>query len=103
MLSMADNTTLYEQYIVKPCDILKVGHHGSAASTSDAFLDQADPAIAIVSCRANARLPSADTLERLTEHGAKILRTDETGEITLSAVNGTYRITTYRTGENDEP
>ncbi len=103
MLSMADNTTLYEQYIVKPCDILKVGHHGSAASTSDAFLDQADPAIAIVSCRSNARLPSADTLERLTEHGAKILRTDETGEITLSAVNGTYRITTYRTGENDEP
>ena len=27
ILSMADDTSLYERYIAQPCDILKVGHH----------------------------------------------------------------------------
>jgi competence protein ComEC len=99
ILSMGDNSSLYENYIATPCDVLKVGHHGSAASTSDAFLSAVNPGLAIVTCRADAALPSQKTLERLSDHGARVLRTDETGEIILSAVNGGYRLTTYHTGD----
>ncbi len=99
ILSMGDNSSLYEKYIATPCDVLKVGHHGSAAASSDAFLAAVNPGIAIVTCRADAALPSQKTLARLANHCAKVLRTDETGEIILSAVGDGYRLTTYHTGD----
>jgi len=61
--------------------VLKVGHHGSAASTSTAFLAQVAPQVAVISVGAENRFghPSPEVLRRLA--GVQVLRTDEHGRI----------------------
>ena len=67
------------------CDILKLGHHGSRTSTSEAFLTAAAPQYAVISCgKANSfGHPHSETLLRLQNAGIPVLRTDEIGEITF--------------------
>jgi competence protein ComEC len=98
ILSMGDVSGLYERYAAATCDVLKVGHHGSDTGTGDEFLSAVRPAFAIVTCRDGAALPGAETMARLRAHGATALRTDETGEIIIEAMQKGYRVTTYKTG-----
>ncbi len=67
-------------------DVLKAGHHGSAASTSAEFLAAVRPRIVLVSAgEANTYgFPSPALLARCGEAGAKVLRTDLDGGIELS-------------------
>jgi competence protein ComEC len=69
-----------------PVDLLKVAHHGSRTATSTALLDATAPAVAIVSVGAKNRYghPSSDTLERISAHGARVLRTDREGTVDAS-------------------
>lgn len=64
-------------------DVLKVGHHGSATSSSDAFLAAVNPAVAVISVGAGNKYghPSADVLRALSQVGAEVLRTDQAGTI----------------------
>ena len=66
-------------------DILKVGHHGSAYSSTPAFLAAVHPRIAIISCGLHNVFghPSPKTLEALQAVGATIYRTDIDGGISL--------------------
>lgn len=63
--------------------VLKAGHHGSKGSSSEAFLDQLQPSLALVSAGENNRYkhPNDETLERLKERHIKVLRTDQNGAI----------------------
>ncbi len=65
--------------------ILKVGHHGSRTSTSEALLKKSSPSIALVSCGKNNRYrhPSIETVGRLNGIHAHIFRTDQDGQIRL--------------------
>ena len=65
--------------------ILKVGHHGSRTSTSEALLKKAYPSIALVSCGKNNRYrhPSIETIGRLNGIHSHIFRTDQDGQIRL--------------------
>ena len=65
--------------------ILKVGHHGSRTSTSEALLQKASPSVALVSCGKNNRYrhPSIETVGRLNGIHAHIFRTDQDGQIRL--------------------
>jgi competence protein ComEC len=67
-------------------DILKVGHHGSATSTGESFLDAVRPRIAVVSVGAGNRYghPSAAVMESLAARGVAVLRTDEDGTTIVS-------------------
>lgn len=67
-------------------DVLKVGHHGSRFSTSPQFLAAVAPEVAIVSVRADPRrrLPDEGVLERLARSGARVLRTDRSGAVTVA-------------------
>jgi len=62
-------------------DVLKVGHHGSAASTSTAFLARVAPQVAVISVGAENRFghPSPEVLARLAS--VQVLRTDQHGRI----------------------
>ena len=67
------------------CDILKVGHHGAKTGTTQAFLNEVRPKLAIISVGINNRYghPSAAVIEKLERNGAAVLRTDELGCVTL--------------------
>lgn len=64
-------------------DVLKVAHHGSKSSTSEAFLNRTKPKDAIISSGRNNRYghPTQETLDRLRLHDIRVLRTDEMGNI----------------------
>jgi competence protein ComEC len=66
-------------------EILKVPHHGSRTSSSAPFLDAVQPRYAIFSLGQGNRyrLPHADVVARYRTRQCPILRTDETGAITL--------------------
>jgi competence protein ComEC len=66
--------------------ILKVGHHGSRSSTSQAFLDAVRPDVALISAgRGNLYgHPSPAVLARLRAAGVETFRTDRDGQIDLT-------------------
>jgi competence protein ComEC len=68
-----------------PLRVLKVAHHGSRSSTSEAFLSAYRPAVAVVSAgRGNLfGHPSREVLGRLAAIRAAIFRTDRDGAVTL--------------------
>lgn len=62
--------------------VLKVAHHGSKYSTSEAWLDLVQPKEAIISVGENRYgHPAPEVLERLAKRGIVTLRTDEQGDI----------------------
>lgn len=65
------------------CDVLKVGHHGSDTSSSEAFLAAANPALAIIQCGTDNEYghPKQLILDRLTNANIEVLRTDLEGTI----------------------
>jgi competence protein ComEC len=67
-------------------DILKVGHHGSAYSSTPEFLAAVRPRIAIISCGKHNVFghPSPSTLHALQASGASIYRTDQDGGISIA-------------------
>lgn len=64
-------------------DLLKAGHHGSATSTSNAWLKEVQPIVVVVSCGVRNRYghPAPATLERIRAAGAKVVRTDRDGHL----------------------
>ena len=68
-------------------DVLKVGHHGSETSSSDEFIQNVSPDIAIISCGENNSYghPDEITLETLKEYDVEIYRTDESGTVIVTA------------------
>lgn len=73
-------------------DVLKVGHHGSRTSTSDALLQAVSPRLAVISAGRANRFghPHAEVLARLAAR-TKVLRTDQVGGIELLS-NGTQLV-----------
>ncbi|MEZ4240676.1 MAG: MBL fold metallo-hydrolase [Myxococcota bacterium] len=81
-----------------PVPVLRVGHHGSATSTSAVLLDAVRPAVAVVSVGRNRYgHPAPEVLARLQQRGIRVLRTDERGTIELTEAHpGALRIRTAR-------
>ena len=99
-LFMGDASENMEKEIEWPeVDVLKVGHHGSSTSSSEDFLSQTKPKVAIISCGANNTYghPNEDALKRLENIGAEIYRTDKDGTILLTSNGSTYNIQTIKT------
>ncbi len=71
------------------CDFLKMPHHGSAYQ-SPAFLAATDPSVVFVSVGAvnPYGLPNVPTLAGMVARGARVLRTDQAGDLAALAVGG---------------
>ena len=84
-LEEAGEKKLLENYPQLQVDVLKVGHHGSKGSSSDVFLDQVHPQLALISVGKKNRYqhPHKELLDRLEERSISYLRTDERGAIRL--------------------
>ena len=86
---MGDAPSWVEKKIIRdyesiPCDILKVGHHGSDTSSCEEFINYMHPKTAIVSCGKNNKFghPSKSVVATLNRHNIEIRRTDIEGTIT---------------------
>ncbi len=67
-------------------DVLKVGHHGSKYSSTDAFINAVHPKRAYIEVgQNNYGHPAPSTLNRLTAIGAKVFRTDMDGTQAVSS------------------
>lgn len=91
LLQMSDVSGGYELRAARPAQVLKVAHHGSAASTGARFLQQVQPSVALMS----ARKPSDKTMQRLSEAGVPVYDTDSRGAITLTVEDGVAYIRGY--------
>ena len=76
--------------------VLKVAHHGSRTSTSRDLVEAWRPHLALISAgRGNTfGHPAREVVERLEQAGARVLRTDRDGQITLETDG---RSATWRT------
>lgn len=65
------------------CDVIKWGHHGSASSVSEEFLDLASPQYAVILCGLNNDYghPHGDTINKCEKRGITLFRTDIDGTI----------------------
>lgn len=73
---------IMEEYKSIPCDILKVGHHGSDTSSSDSFIKYLSPKEAIISVGKNSYgHPTKSVISILKKNNVLIKRTDELGTI----------------------
>ncbi len=81
-------------------DILKVAHHGSSTSTTELFLREARPRVALISVGKDNgyRHPSPAVVDRLERSGAVVYRTDELGTVVVSTDGRRVRVRT-RDGE----
>ncbi len=85
---------IIEKYKLKT-HFLKVGHHGSDTSSSEAFIREVKPLYSIISVGKNNRYghPKEEVLKTLEE--TKILRTDEVGTIQVKFYNNSFKIKTW--------
>jgi len=67
-------------------DFLKVGHHGSKTSSTEAFLNAVQPAVAFISCGVNNPFhhPFPATVERFLKRKTTLYRTDLDGTIAIT-------------------
>ncbi len=85
-------------------DVLKVGHHGSSDSTSEAFLAAADPKYAVISVgRQNSYgHPSAATLELLRKTCSSVYRTDLQGDILITSDGSRLSVSPGKSASDEE-
>lgn len=70
---------------IESVTVLQVAHHGSKFASSEDFLEQVSPRIALISCSAQNPYghPHEEVLERLKEAGSTVLATSEYGAMEI--------------------
>lgn len=84
-------------------DVLKVAHHGSAHSSTSAFLGYVKPEVAVISCGASNRYghPAPEAIHRLSAAGAEIFVTAKLGDIVVHTDGTNYSVDTITFGAQE--
>lgn len=71
--------------VLTDVDFLKVGHHGSGYSSTQAFLDKIKPEVSVISCSESNTYghPSPETIKRLEKSGSRVEYTMKSGAVTV--------------------
>lgn len=103
MIMTGDAETEIEEKILESgvdidAEILKLGHHGSDTSSSDAFLDAVSPEYGLISSKVGNKYehPIKSTMEKLKARNVEVYRTDECGSVVMT-------VTTDSVSFNCEP
>jgi len=100
-LFTGDITAVVEEKLIQnnlqfDADVLKISHHGSKYSTSDYFLENFLPEIAVIEVGENSYgHPTKEVLDRLEKFAIKVLRTDQNGDIKIITNGKNYAISTF--------
>lgn len=97
LLQAADLDGTYEMYAAAPSDLLKVAHHGSVSSTSEAFLKAVAPKVLLLSTGNQARLESME--KRAGD--IPLYSTRIHGAITVRFEDHAFTVTPYLSPEED--
>ncbi|NNE10377.1 MAG: MBL fold metallo-hydrolase, partial [Gemmatimonadetes bacterium] len=94
--SSAREADLAERGLADRIPVLIASHHGARSSTPWSLLERARPQVAVISCGRNNRYghPHSETVRRLEGIGARIVRTDRHGGVTIRTDGRTMRIET---------
>ncbi len=86
------------------CDVLKVGHHGSNSSTSEALLKAANPKYAVISVGSENSYghPTQETIDKLTKANVEIYRTDLQGDIVISSDGKELTVSTEKNASSKD-
>ena len=98
LLQTGDLDGRYEMYAAAPADLLKVAHHGSFSSTSEAFLAAVDPSAALLSCDRTER--HRQVAERLG--AVPLYSTAAHGMLTVRFGDHAFTVETFLTPEATE-
>lgn len=97
-----------EQYLLQqepfePVNVLKVAHHGAATATTQEFIEELKPELAIISVgKNNFGHPSPSTMERLFDGGVRIMRTDKDGQVRVESDGRVLRVSTFAGNRGNE-
>lgn len=91
---------ILESGVSLSADVLKIGHHGSSTSSSEAFVKAVDPKWGIISCGEGNSYghPHKETLDLAEKLGIELLRTDLLGTIVMTSDGETVN---YGDNESD--
>lgn len=80
-----------------PLRVIKVAHHGSRTSSSEAFVNALRPQVAVISVGRANRFghPAAEVLARYRAVGAEIFRTDREGAVTVDTDGESLMVSTF--------
>ena len=92
--SITAEREVIDKYNLSNIDVLKVGHHGSNASTSKEFVNIVNPKYSIISVGKNNKYghPNKEVLDTLKD--SKIYRTDQDGSIMFKISNNRLKVET---------
>lgn len=80
------------------CDIVKVAHHGSRTSSSQAFIKAAKPKFAVISVGKNNSFghPTPEVIKQWIRSGASVLRTDKEGAMIFQSDGSNFQKVEWR-------
>lgn len=83
---------------LRPTQVVKVPHHGSRTSSTEAFVERVQATWALVSCGRGNRFgfPHAEVVSRWRRSGARVVRTDERGQFVATSGGRGFRVTDAR-------
>ncbi|HVA18110.1 MAG TPA: DNA internalization-related competence protein ComEC/Rec2, partial [Candidatus Dormibacteraeota bacterium] len=90
-------TAITQEHEPLAADFLKVPHHGSKTSSTEAFLDAVNPRVAVISVgEGNSYgLPDAEIVDRYRSKAIELLRTDQDGAVTASTGGRTLAVRVF--------
>ena len=80
----------------RPTELVKVPHHGSDTSSTQAFIRSIEPIFAWVSCAEGAKpgVPDGRVIDRYVKAGAPVMRSDRDGMISMRTDGGQWQLIT---------
>ena len=108
MMLMGDLETggeenLVESGVLSPVTVLKAGHHGSATSSGESFLEKLFPEITVLSYGRKNRYghPAKEVKERLEKFGSEILETGISGAVMIETDGKKMKVRTMLPPDTD--
>lgn len=97
-IEQAAENALVESGVNLRADVLKVPHHGSKTSSSEAFIDAVQPGYAVISVGERSRFghPHPSVVKSYVERGINLFQTGRDGTVTMQTDGRSVGITSFR-------